>query len=749
MFQPRSRLKDNLVHIDESVRAAPNISRLISALRRQARLITAFCLAGVAFGTLYFMIAKPLYTASAKIIIDNRQVRAVHDVSTLAERPILDNAEVESQVEVLRSEKVGLTVVKHLNLTEDPAFVNPTWMDKIGAILDDLGPTTGSGPPVKDADPGLNGQLKALKTLNRHLLIGRVGRTLILQIDYTSPDPVRAAEIANAYTDAYLLEQLNSRIDAARHARSWLQQQTEELRELSVNADFAAQKFKADNKLFATKGMLISEQQFSEMTTQLVAAQAATAQAQARYLGIKNIIDTHQTESAVTESLANPVINDLRTKYLDASKRKSDLERKLGPTHITVVNLKNTMDELGTLLFQELARVAQSYRSDYEVAAAREKALTDILTRQQSVAAGANDAQVKLRQLEQKAESYKTLYQSYMQHYQEAARQESFPMSDGHVVSAANPPLAPSYPRAPLVLAISLALGALAGAGVGRLREFIMYRVFRTVEQVRDELGVDVLGMLPVLAGASLPRQLPDTMAPILRYAVDDPFSAFAETMRSAKVAADRALQDQSPKIIGVVSLLPKEGKSIVAKNFASLLALQGAKTLLIDADTRNPSLTFAIGCERGQGSQSALSMPPLTELLQYEPGSGLQILPCIYAKDDPRVAGGLSAAMFHALLRSGDQSLEYIVIDLPPIGPVVNARGMAPAIDAFIFVVEWGTTSRDAVRAALAKEHSINEKLLGVILNKVDMKKLKIYQHFGSEGYYQQHYENYYKHAE
>jgi succinoglycan biosynthesis transport protein ExoP len=744
MFQSRLRLNDNLVHIDECV----GVSRLISALRRQARLFTAFCLAGVAIGTLYLMIAKPLYTASANIIIDNRQVRAVHDVSTLSDWPILDNAEVESQAEVLRSEKVGLAVVKHLNLSEDPAFVDPSWLDIIGAIMGKVKVAIGSAPRLNDADPGLNRQLKALKTLNRHLLIARVGRTLMLQVDYTWPDPVRAAEIANTYTDAYLLEQLNSRIEAARHARSWLQQQTEELRELSVNADFAAQKFKADNKLFATKGMLISEQQFSEMTTQLVAAQAATAQAQARYLGIKNIIDTHQTESAVTESLANPVINDLRTKYLDASKRKSDLERKLGPTHITVVDLKNTMDELSTLLFQELARLAQSYRSNYEVAAAREKTLTDIFTRQQSVAAGANDAQVKLRQLEQKAESYKVLYQSFMQHYQEAARQDSFPMPDGHVVSAASPPLAPSHPRAFLVLAISLALGALAGAGVGRLREFTD-RVFRTGEQVRDELGVDMLGMLPVLAGASLPQQVPDTMAPILRYAVDDPLSAFAETMRSAKVAADRALQNRSPKIIGVVSLLPKEGKSIVAKNFASLLALQGATTLLIDADTRNPALTNAIGCKTGQGSQSALSMPPLTELLQYEPGSGLQILPCIYAKDDPRVADGLSAAMLHALLRSGDQSLEYIVIDLPPIGPVVNARGMAPAIDAFIFVVEWGTTSRGAVRAALSNEHSIKEKLLGVILNKVDMKKLKFYEHFGSDGYYQQHYENCYKHAE
>ncbi len=102
----------------------------------------------------------------------------------------------------------------------------------------------------------------------------------------------------------------------------------------------------------------------------------------------------------------------------------------------------------------------------------------------------------------------------------------------------------------------------------------LMDRVFRTVEQVREELGLDVLGMLPVVSRASLPEHVPDTMAPILRYAIDNSFSAFAETLRSAKVAADLALGDRSPKIIGVVSLLPEEGKSTVAKNFASLLAV-------------------------------------------------------------------------------------------------------------------------------------------------------------------------------
>jgi polysaccharide biosynthesis transport protein len=572
-----------------------------------------------------------------------------------------------------------------------------------------------------------------------------VGHTYVLQIAYTSPSPSRAAEIANAYANAYLVEQLNLGIEETRRARGWLQQRTEELRQLSVNADLAVQKFRADNNLLSTRGTLTSEQQLNEMMTQLVAARAATAQAQARYDRIKHIVDMHQTEAAVTESLSNSVISDLRTKYLDAARRLSDLERKLGPDHIAVVNLKNTMNALSSLLFQEFGRVAESYRNDYEVAAERKKALSDELTRERSIAVKANDAQVQLRQLEQKAEGYKKLYQTFLQRYQETAQQESFPLAEAHIIDTASVPFAPSHPRTALVLGISLMLGVVAGASAAALREFTDY-VFRSTEQVRAELGVDVLGLLPVVSRESSDRHDRDKIAPILRYAVDNPLSAFTEALRLSKVAVDLALKDQTPKIIGLVSLLPKEGKSTIAKNFASLLAFHGASTLLIDADTRNPALTRAIGGVRGNGSES-LSAPllALPRLLRYESETGLHILPCIYDKNDPRAAEGLSSATLRTLIQSSDRPFDYIVVDLPPIGPVVGARGMAPLIGCFILVIEWGATSRGAVRTALAKERSINEKLLGVILNKVDMKKLKNYEHFGSDGYYNRHYEAYY----
>ena len=193
-----------------------------------------------------------------------------------------------------------------------------------------------------------------------------------------------------------------------------------------------------------------------------------------------------------------------------------------------------------------------------------------------------------------------------MQRYQETAQQESFPLAEAHVISPANPPLTPSYPaHAPRAC-------YLPGArNTGRRRCRHTPRVYRLrfpdsragSRGTRRRRAWTAAGCL----ATSLQEHVPDNVARVMRYAIDNPFSAFAETLRSAKMAVNHALKDRSPKIIGLVSLLPKEGKSTVAKNFARLLALQGARTLLIDADTRNPALTRAMGCEWRQASQSEI----------------------------------------------------------------------------------------------------------------------------------------------
>jgi succinoglycan biosynthesis transport protein ExoP len=717
-----------------------DLSGVISAVRRQFKLVAAGCLTGLAIGTLILILTTPQYTASTTIVVDNRQMSALRDLremSSLPESSTLDPERMDSQAEVLRSEQVGLAVVRQLKLWEDPTF-NPQLAGASRDLEKNAGDSAGSSELKRD--------LKVLKAVNANLRVTHIPHTHILKLEYTAPSAARAAEIANAYANAYIHEKLNWRSDATRRAQSWLQEQTDKLRQLSINADLAIQKFvmEKNNNLLSTNGSRMSDQQLSGLTTQLVNERSAVAQAKARYERAKQLIDSGESQIGVTDSLVNPVVNDLRTKFVDASRRKAELERKVGPDHKSVLNLKKSMEEIEKLMSQELRRIAEAYRNDYEVALAREKALTDTLAQQQGVVVSGKGAEAQLRELEQKAQSYKALYENYVQRSQDALNQESFPVTDSYVVSTATPPVDPSHPRKALVLAISFALGTLAGAGAGMYRE-MRDRVFRTAEQVREAIGAEVIGLLPLIESASSPKDGEEPSA-IMRYATDHPRSAYAEALRGFKIAMDEPQHLRGRKVIGVVSVFPNEGKTTIAKNFASLLALQGAKTLLVDADTRKFGLTREMGYERLPAPSSETTLPSLVgEHLKCEKQSGLMILPSANEEDDARFLGGFSSKSLSDMLQGCGGSFDYVVVDLPPIGPVVNARAVAPVVDFYILVVSWGTTPRGAVLDALKRERVIQDKLIGVILNKVDMEKIKQYESLDSEGYYRELYHDYY----
>jgi succinoglycan biosynthesis transport protein ExoP len=527
-----------------------------------------------------------------------------------------------------------------------------------------------------------------------------------------------------------------------------------------LTSDLAIQKFTADNDLVAAGGKLLNEQQLGEVNSQIVAARAETARAEARYARIKSIIDNHQTDAVVTEAIGNQTIEQLRTKFLAAAKREAEFAPRLGPTHGAVTALRMEMREYERLMFDELSRIAQSYLSEQIIAQAKEKSLRGSLEGLVGTSTSANETAVALRELERESETYRTLYQTFLQRYQEAVQQQSFPITDARVISGALRPGAPSHPRPTLILALALMLGVVLGAGLGAIRE-LRDRAFRTEEQVRDELGLEFLGMLPFVSPGRKRKawikrtppkdekegQLLQESSDLMRHALLHPLSGFAETLRAIKIAADLTLSGRKPKIVGVISVLPNEGKSAISKNLGSLLSHLGAHTLLIDADLRNPGLTRAIAPRAEQGLvQAVLEGVPITDLLLHEQESKLLVLPAVVHRRLSHTAEFLASAGMKSVMQQAAQQFEWIVVDLPPLGPVVDARAVATQIDAFVLVVEWGKTTRRLVRTTLEADRHIRDKCLGVVFNKVDMKQLRLYEAYGSKAYYSGEYKNYYR---
>jgi succinoglycan biosynthesis transport protein ExoP len=527
-----------------------------------------------------------------------------------------------------------------------------------------------------------------------------------------------------------------------------------ELQRQTREADLAIQRFRAENNLIAANGRLISEQQLSELNSQLILARAETAKTRARYQRIKEIIESGKTDAIVGEALDQPVFNTLRASYLAAAKRAADLDSRFGAEHVQAANLRSEMLQYERLIFEELGRISASYLSDYEVARSREQSLQHDLENALGVTAAANETLVTLRELEGRATTYRALLESFQKRFEETTQQQTFPIADARIISAADLPSYASHPRKPLTLILSLVLGAAAGAGIGLLREYAD-RGFRTGAQVRNELNLEFLGMLPRVKdgddqptpehGTALAATCHFTMPAPMRYAVDEPLSGFAETLRSVKVAADITLQGEDGKIIGVASTLPGEGKSITAANFGGLLVRQGKKALLIDADIRNPGLTRRIAPHAEQGLvDNLLNGTSFHDLLLEGTDRGLHFLPCPTKNRIPHTADLLASSAMEMLLRDAAREYDYIIIDCPPLNPLVDIRAAAKNFDAFLYVVEWGRTPRSLVRNALTAEVQVYDRCLGVVLTKVDMDKLGAYADEGSKEYFDQRYSSY-----
>lgn len=749
---PRSGFADQMAAV-----ADWGPERLWGVVRRRRYVLLAGLLAGIALAAVYLVVAVPSYTAEVNILLDTPKVRAVADAYDVASIGF-ETGGVDSQVELLRSQRVALGVVKKLDLKNSPRFRSERsaifgWVKSgVDRVRDLLGLREPGADRAASIENERLLEQRIVGSLIAGLQIRRIGRTYVIQLRYTSTDPGFAAKIANAFADQYLTDQLDAKYDATTRAAVWLQDRINELRNRSLTADAKVQQFRADNGLIAVDGKLVSDQQLAAANTQLSEARATLAEAEARAQRIETITREGSVDAAVTESLANPVVAQLRTRYLEASKRESEISKKLGADHVAAANLRNEMKQYERLLFEELGRIGETYRSEHQIARNRLAALEQNLSSMLQQTAGNNETLVQLRELERESETYKQLYTVFLTRYQEALQQQSFPINDARVITAATPPQIRSWPRTNLIFGLGLLAGGLLGVGASVVFEY-RDRVFRTGEQVQAELGVEFLGLLPRLdvdnrrpAGAGETPGVLGPVAPTLRYTATAPLSGFAETLRATKVSADIALRGKRPKIIGVVSVLPGEGKTLVSKNLASLTASFGAPTLLVDTDLRNPGLTRSVAPNVEAGIVELLrGERRLDELLLHERDTGLAMLPAVVHRKMVNSSDLLSSEAMRSFLAGLEGTYDYVVLDLPPIGPVIDVRAAAELIDAFVFVVEWGETQRSLVRSTLASEEAVMRKCLGVVLNKVDNARMALYDRSTYRNYYYSSYSKYY----
>lgn len=668
----------------------------------------------------------PRYTASAAIMIDARKV-GLTALSALEGSLAFDTGAVDSQVQLLQSDAIADGVGRRLDLHNRSAFLNEP-RSLVGRVIGKLKSFVEPTIRIEDYPESVRREY-VVRLLQSGLSVRRVGRTYVLSIEFTHYDPATASLVANAYADVYLTDQLESKFDAARRASAWMDERLRDIRAKAIAADDAVQRYRAENSLTFASGQLVSERALTDINTQLSSARGALADAEARYARLQKLVSERQLTGAISEELNSTVVADLRGRYLTAQKRLAELEQRLAPGHDQIAIARDQVSQYEKLLFGELKRSLEAYRSDVEISRDRVHRLEREAALQ--VAGNADDgkALAKLNSLMQEASTYNSLYAAFLQRYQETAEQETFPVGDARIISPATTPMFPSSPNIPRAGVITVVLAGLLAVATVVLLE-VRERGYRTREQIQDDLGTALIAYLPDVATPRARRRIFGLKAigSPMNLTVEQPLSRFSEGIRAIQISAERTRQAGRPHVIGIVSVLAGEGKSTVSKNVASHLARLGKPTLLIDGDARHPTLTRHFADHPGALETADFGFQPRSSLCGVEPATGLAFVGRPTGGETEARRADERVSLLPEIIARGGERFGTVVVDFPPLALIHDAVEHASLVDVFIVVVEWGMTPRRVIREILSAYPEVTTKVEGLVLNKCALQSLSLY---------------------
>jgi capsular exopolysaccharide synthesis family protein len=558
-------------------------------------------------------------------------------------------------------------------------------------------------------------------------------------VNYTSEDPSKAARIANTFADLYLTEQLEAKFDATKKANEWLDTRVGELRGQLQQAEADVQQYKIANNLLSAEGATLTEQEISGLNQQLASARAQQAETDARLNIARSQLARGSNGEDVGATLDSPVVQQLRKQRAEKSAQVADLSGRYGDRHPDLLKAKRELADIDGQIQAEIKRIISNLEAQAQVARQRTGSMAGSVATSKGTLAGNNRAGIRLGELERKAESVRTLYESLLARFKQTSTNQGIEQADARVVSSAKIPSSPSYPKPALNLALGLVLALGSGAVAIVLAEILMAGLF-TEDEVERRLGLPYLGAVPMLSSV-LDGAKGRKISPA-DYLLEKPLSSFAESFRKLRAAILFSKVGEAMKVILVTSSLPGEGKTTTTFSLARTLATSGANVIVVDCDLRQSAINRFLPTVPTQGLLEVLNGVCTLEQALVTDASGAKVLPLAKSAYTPRDVLG-SAAMLR-LLQELRQRFDVVLLDTAPLLAIADTRVLAPHADAVVMLARWKKTPIKAISSAVALLHGRGIFLAGVALTQVDLNAQSRYG-YGDANYYYKSYRKYY----
>src|SRR6056297_1817578 len=696
--------------------------------------IVASVLAIITVATLLSTILMiPVYrsTATVQITPPNSQILEYADFSSEGTGYLAQQQFYTTQYEILRSRDLAESVVRTEGVEDHPELTGEIRQRSLigelralpGAIKRAFSPSrTASIEPLSAEDRRERAIRIAASRLRGRLQVDPVPESTLVNVRVAAFEPEFAARMANAIVQEYMRSSMQRRFRAGNQARDFLEDQLAEMRIQLERADQALLDFAQRNQVadleqrvsMATSTLNDLNQRLSNVETELVTLGS-----------YKTMIERGQAAdiNMVNES---GEIRALRQQRAQMATEYASLSQRFKEDYPTLVELRNQMDTISDQIAEERTLAIRGILSRFNSLTAEAESLRDAIETRESGILALNQQGVQYNILKRDFETNRELYDGLLQRMKEIGVAAGVQENNIAVIDEALPPGGPFKPNLSRNLTLAIVLGLMAGVGLALVLEFFDSSIRRT-EDLEALTGRPVLGLVPMVKAKQMRAENPNMQLPdraVGHYSARHPKSSVSEAFRSLRTSLMFSTPEGMPKTILITSPGPGDGKTTTAINLATVMAQNGSRVLMIDADLRKPRLHRDFGKPQSPGLTNRIagrqSNGDESSAIVATDVHGLFMMPS--GNQAPNPAELLSSERMTKIIAMNSRAFDHVIIDSAPILGLADAMILSRLVDGVIVVTSAGATGKDNIKASMRRLAQVRAPILGVVLNAVDL---------------------------
>lgn len=687
----------------------------------------------------------PIYEAGGTIEINKPDNSLSFQNAATVNFDYYDPTDLETELKILQSDILATQVIRELNLDHRAEATGHSASSSDSLTL---------APDPLQSDPvRISSMVGSFKS---GLRVALSPNTRIIEVHYRSADPQMAANVVNTLMQTYVENNFKARFESTMQASDWLSKQLVDLQMKVETSQEKLVRYQKEHEILGTdeKQNIITEK-LGELNKELTFAETDRMNKEASYRLVQSGDPAAVSSGAadVTEQVGagqgvTQLLDTLRGREADIKLQEAELSTQFGPSYPKVAQLNNQLKELDAQIQAEMTKIVSKLRGQYTAALQRETMLREAMDKQKQEANKLNESAIEYTLLKRDVDTNRQLYEGLLQKLKEAGVSAGLKSNNFRIIDVARTPKAPIEPNVPRNLMFGMVLGLASGIGLAFLLEGIDNTV-RTTEQAQLVSALPSLGMIPL--GSKTARDGVNPKRLVIASSKESvelvtqvrPQSQMAESYRALRTSLLLSNLGAPPKVIMVTSALPQEGKTTTSINTAVVLAQKGVRVLLIDADLRRPSVHKTLGMGPHSGLSNVLTGS--TTLERAITGSpilpNLSVLPA--GTPPPNPAELLASSNMRDVLEELRGQYDHIVVDTPPSLSVTDAVVLSPRADAVVLVIRSGQTTKQALRRSRDILMQVNAKVVGVLLNAVDLSSPDYYYYYEYQSKYSRYYQD------